>query len=343
MDKLAFNVRVLFLIVVVSLTACQPQAHDIKETRFLLGTIVDITVYSSDDEAALKAIQLAVDAMQKVERQFSTHGSSVNSVTAFNQAGARQEIRLDDEVQQLLLQSLKVYDQTRGSFDPTLGYLNRLWGFSGEIKPSKPLDKLTVEQALALSGVQHLQRAGANSWRKDVAGLELDFGAIAKGYAIDRAVEVLKQQGITHAVVNAGGDIRTVGDHGGKPWKIAVRHPRLANPVGWLDVDSDISIVTSGDYERFFDYKGRRYHHILNPKTGFPAMLNQSVTVVAPDAAQADALSTAMFVLDHEEGMRIIEETAGVEAVWVDKDQQIHLSSGMKGVFHLISTSSGMY
>ena len=335
--------RVLLFIVLMSLASCQPQAHDIRETRFLLGTIVDITVYGEDDDAMLRAVQQAVEAMQKVEEKFSTHGSAANSVTAFNQAGSGQEIKLDEEVNQLLRQSLDIHRQTSGAFDPTLGRLNRLWGFSSDTRPTKPLNESTVRLGLSLSGVKHLEQINANVWSKDIAGLELDFGAIAKGYAIDKAVEALKLQGVNHAVVNAGGDIRTVGDHGGKPWKIAVRHPRLKVPLGWLEVKRDISIVTSGDYERFFDFEGKRYHHILNPHTGYPAMLNQSITVVANDAALADALSTAIFVLSYEEGIGIIENSPGVEAIWVDRDMQLHLSSGMKGAFHLLETRGSVH
>jgi len=130
-----------------------------------------------------------------------------------------------------------------------------------------------------------------------VARCQLDFGGIAKGYAIDRGMDMLKQHGIHHALINAGGDIRLIGKHGDRPWHIGIRHPRHKNDVlADLQLQGDVSIVTSGDYERFYIYHGKRYHHLLNPQTGMPSMAAQSVTVMADSATLADAWSTALFI-----------------------------------------------
>ncbi|MDX8387364.1 MAG: FAD:protein FMN transferase [Ghiorsea sp.] len=310
------------------------QTKDIKETRFLLGTIVDITVYSNNEEMALHAIQQATLAMTAVEQSFTTYGETSNTVKLFNLAPAGIDVELNASVDRLLEQSLVIHKQTFGAFDPTLGELNQRWGFSSTYKPKTPLSDHIIMESLQKSGVENLQRTKPLTWHKNKEGLKLDFGAIAKGLAIDEGVKKLESMGVEHAIINAGGDIRVLGDHGGKPWRIAVRHPREQKPLGWFEVNQDLSIVTSGDYERFFLYEGKRYHHIIDPNTGKPSATSLSVTVIAPTATQADALSTAMFILGYKQGIQVIEGLDGVEAIWVAFDQSVHMSSGMKMMFH---------
>lgn len=317
-------------ITLVCLSTCNSQEPmDTKETRFLLGTIVEFTVFHSNEDLALRAIGEAAQEMQAVEKMFTIHGDITNSVQAFNLANINQKILLDLDVEQLLLQSIALHRQTEGAFDPTLGDLNQKWGFSGEHKPTQPLDLDTVRDALEKSGVAFIKGDENHVWLKKKEGLKLDFGAIAKGLAIDRGIASLEREGIKHAIINAGGDMRILGDHGGKPWKVGIRHPRLAKPLGWFPVSDDISIVTSGDYERYFMHEGARYHHIIDPSTGLPSSKSMSVTVIAPSATVADALSTAMFILGYKKGLSLIENFEGVEALWVDAKQQVHLSSGM--------------
>ncbi|MDX8384194.1 MAG: FAD:protein FMN transferase [Ghiorsea sp.] len=316
-----------------------PAYQDIKETRFLLGTIVTFNlVYAGEESVAQYAIEQAIKVMQDIEHTFTTHGEVNNSVQRFNQALPSQRVTLDTQVSALLQQSLHIHQQTSGAFDPALGRLNQLWGFSGQHSDQFPPSVEKIDLYLHISGAKHIIFHGDKLWSKDKAGVALDFGAIAKGLAVDAAMDKLQALGIKHAIINAGGDLRIVGKHGNRPWKIAVRHPRSAEPLGWFEVDQDMSIVTSGDYERFYMYEGKRYHHILNPKTGVPATASMSVTVIAKQAAQADALSTAMFVLGAAQGLPIIERMVNVEAIWVDKNAEIMMSSGMKGIFHTFDT-----
>lgn len=316
--------------------SCQKQQGiNTKETRFLLGTIVEFTIFNNHEELALQAIQQAVNTMQAVEDTFTTYGSASNTVQVFNSALVGQEVKLAPSVSSLLRMSLEMNEQTLGAFDPTLGELNQRWGFSNAEQPNIPLTKSEVFTALQQSGVQKLKEVHPNVWVKLEEGLKLDFGAIAKGLAIDQGIEALSAMGIQHAIINAGGDMRVLGNHGDKPWKVAVRHPRAEKPLGWFEVNHDLSIVTSGDYERFFIYQGKRFHHILDPKTGYPSPSSLSVTVSAPTAVQADALSTGMFILGYEKGMSIIEAIDNVECIWVDVNLAVHMTSGMKTWFHL--------
>lgn len=329
------NRYVLLGLILLGALSCQRQQdEDFKETRFLLGTIVEFTVYGHDESLALKAIQQAAAAMQVVENEFTTHGQVLNSVKAFNQVQVHEVKQLDPDVEALLLQAITIHAQTYGAFDPTLGELNQLWGFSGRNQPTSPPTGHKIQLGLLHSGVENIQHQ-QKGWSKKVAGIQLDFGAIAKGFAIDKGIDVFKQFGLHHVIINAGGDIRVLGNHGLQPWRIGVRHPRQDTALGWVEVSQDLSVVTSGDYERFYIYKGQRYHHIIDPRTGKPALQNMSVTVLAPTAAQADALSTALFVLSDEQGLNLVESMTDIEALWVGKNQQIKMSSGMKVLFHI--------
>jgi len=324
------------LVVLFLLSSCQQSLEDVKETRLILGTVVTFTVAGASEQAALDAITQAAAVMQDVENTFTTHGDVPNTVKSFNQAKAGEPVHLVVAVDNLLQESITYWKQTQGAFDPTLGDLNMRWGFSGDKAPVVPLTKIEVQQSLVLSGVGAIHRVSPQTWVKDKAGIQLDFGAIAKGLAIDQGVKKLQQLGIQHAIINAGGDMRILGDHNSQSWRIAIRHPREDKALGWLDISADTSIVTSGDYERFFTYQGKRYHHIINPKTGFPAMQSMSVTVQATSAMQADVLSTALFILGFGKGLPLVESMPNVEAIWVDSNKLVHMSSGMKSKFHLL-------
>jgi len=333
--------RLLLLLTVLlgtaCLTSCQAEHNkDVRETRLMLGTVVRFTVAGLPEEQALRAIKQAAESMRRVEAIFTTHGNHDNSVQAFNRARAGETVKLAAEVDALLEQSLLYQQQTHGAFDPTLGYLNQAWGFSGDQLPVQPLSSAEVARGLACAGVDRMHKRTSGVWVKDISCLELDFGAIAKGLAIDRGMETLKRMGVTQAIINAGGDIRVLGTHAGKPWRIAIQHPRRRTPLGWLAVTGDSSIVTSGDYERFFMYRGVRYHHILNPDTGFPADASMSVTVQASRATAADALSTALFVMGYKRGIPWVESQPGIEALWVSKDGRIYMSSGFKMQLHTL-------
>jgi thiamine biosynthesis lipoprotein len=305
-------------LMLLSLLGCQASSQDVHETRFLLGTLVEFTIYTDKQDKALKAITEAAAVMQHIEDKFTTYGDVANTVKQFNLAKVGQPVVLDSEVEQLLLQAISIHGESHGAFDPTLGMLNQLWGFSGERLSKHPPSNKDIIQALKQSGIKNIKKTD-QGWVKLVQGLALDFGAIAKGYAIDQAVAVLKSYGFNQAIINAGGDMFILGQHGDKPWRIAIRHPRQSKPLGWIEVDHDTSIVTSGDYERFYRYKGKRYHHIINPKSGYPAHASQSVTVIASNATLADAWSTALFVLGDKQGLKAIKGQDNMQVLWVNK------------------------
>ena len=304
-------------------TACSSPPEDIHETRFMMGTLVKFTISDVPRAKAMEAIRAATGAMQRVSDEFTIYGDVHNAVKRFNASPPDTPVQLPKEIAALLKESLRISRQSHGSFTPVIGTLSLLWGFSLPDPPHKPPAPAAIRKALA--GVHDADiRRTPRGWARLNPETRLDFGGIAKGYAIDRGVEALQQHGIANAILDAGGDLRVLGSHHGKPWRIGIRHPRDPEKVlGWLAIKGDKSIVTSGDYERFFIYHGRRYHHILNPGTGRPARLSMSTTVIAPDATRADAWSTALFVMGAQ-GLPLIRRH-GMQAILMDADGHLHL------------------
>jgi len=318
----------LMLSLLLLLSACSSNT-DVHETRFIMGTLVEFTIANDDASAAQHAIADAAAEMQRIEDAFTIYGNVQNSVKAFNASVPGTPVPLPAEVAQLLAASLAVQKQSNGAFNPALGKLNLLWGFSGESSPGAQPSESAIQRARPS---RSCIRSIGHDWVRSDANCMLDFGAIAKGYGIDRGISILKKHGIRNAIINAGGDIRLIGSHRGKPWKIGLRHPRHKGQVlGTLKLTGDISIVTSGDYERYFIHDGHRYHHILDPKTGWPASACQSATVMADLAAQADAWSTALFVRGSS-GLSELDKS-GSAALIVDSSGMILMNASMRGIF----------
>ncbi len=304
----------------------------VRIDRLLLGTLVQITVGGERKQAQLAA-EAAADEIKRVEALTSFHASS--ELTEINDRAGDESVSVDPELAALIRRSLELSRQTDGAFDPTVGSLSTLWNFSGE-KPRVP-EASEIADALASIGRDRVTvDQGAAAVRPAEKGTALDLGAVAKGYALDRAAAALKRLGVEHALINAGGDIIVVGGKTDEtPWRVGVRDPRTPGGVVAIAELTEGAIVTSGDYERYFESDGVRWHHILDPKTGYPATGMQSVTIVAPDGVTADALATGVFVLGPEKGMRLIEETPDVDGFCIDGEGRISMSSGAKSLFNM--------
>ncbi len=281
-------------------TACSP-ASDIHDTRFIMGTLVEFTITPDTDRDidAAAAIRAAANEMQRIEDAFTIYGDQPNAVKAFNATPPHVAIALPAEIAKVLTLALHIKDLSHGAFNPALGGLNLLWGFSADETPTHPPSAQAIQQAIPPRHCieQATTANGKPGWLRTDPRCLLDFGAIAKGYAIDQGIKILKSHGIKNAIINAGGDLRLIGKHGDKAWRIGIRHPRKHREMlASLQLEGDVSIVTSGDYERFFIDQGKRYHHLINPQTGWPATGAQSVTIIARNAALADAWSTAVFI-----------------------------------------------
>lgn len=320
--------------VLVLVAWLQPQT--VVRKQILLGTFVQITVYGSDVEQMDQAISAAFAEIQRVQRQFSRAGDG--QLGRLNRLPSGTEVQLSEELWGLLERAQRIQAQSQGNFDVTMGALEDLWGFvedwsgTGQVPSDEQIDAWLQQPR----GV--LLKAGGRAVRLSEA-TQVDLGGIAKGYAVDRAVEVLKQHSIPAGLVDAGGNIKVFGRAPGtvwtgfqpRPFLVGVQHPRaLGRLLGDLTMGQDQAVATSGDYQRFFEVDGKRYHHILDPHTGRPARRLIQCTILAPTAVEADALSTAVFVMGTEAGLEWVEHLPDVEAVLVDASGQIVTSSGLE-------------
>ena len=299
----------------------------------MMGTIVTFTVIDVDKAQAAAAVRDAADTMQRLADALTIYGTHANSVKDFNASPPGTAVRLGPDAEKVLDTSMTVFRQSRGAFDPALGALDILWGFSIQPPPTAPPSGQAIKRAMADA---HCLSHMANGWIRSSAACQLDFGGIAKGYIVDQGIRVLRQHDIRNAIINAGGNLRVLGSHGKRAWHIGIKHPRRpASILGAIDLNDGESISTSGDYEHFFIYKGKRYHHILNPETGWPSRGVQSATIVAPTGILSDAWSTALFVLGPA-GLPLVARL-GMDGLIVDAQGRLHMTPGMRKRFQPVS------
>lgn len=312
---------VLFLIGFFIARNSSDEIRTFTRTQILLGTIVEIQVRDKDEQKAENAITKAFAEIKRIDDLFTTFNEE-SPVWKINNS-SDTVLKIDDEIYNLLLLCDSVTRISNGCFDVSLDNLTRVWGFYTDNPklPSKP----AIDSALSISGWNNIKLIGNDTIVKK-KNVGLNFGAIAKGYAVDRAIEILKTAGIKSALVNAGGEIKVIG----KDWKVGIQHPRDERDIIAVVKLDNNSVATSGDYEQFFEVDGIRYHHILNPKNGLPARGLQSVTIINPSNTFADALATAVFVMGKDEGIKLIESLNNTEAMIIDGDGKIFYSRGFE-------------
>ena len=326
---------IYFVIIVVVLVVgvySLGRERKLERTEFLMDTIVNASIYVKNSRQGQEALNSTFKEMSRLEVMLDRHRSD-SELAQINEASGVQAVTVSDETLYVIKRSLQIGEQTDGAFDITIAPLLSLWGF-GTGNENVPEDtKLAAVKKLVDFRMVEVNEQDNMIYLREKE-MEIDLGGIAKGYIVDNGAEVLIKNGVSSAFLNAGGDIRVIG---GKPdgsdWRIGISHPRPQNSRHLIAEVKlrDRAIVTSGDYERFFLADNIRYHHIIDPKTGLPARGLISVTVIAPAAQTADALSTACFVLGLERGMALIEGDKNLEAIMVTEDEQVHVSSGLDG------------
>ena len=319
----------LWLIIVILLgvgASCRFfQPRLVSQSRFLLDTIIDITVVSRNQKEATAAIDAAYAEIERIEALLSKYVPE-SQVSAINRhAGESETVQVDAEVVAIIQRALNYAERTSGMFNMAMGAIIDLWGVGTEHEGVPDDDD--VYHRLQLIDSRNVE-VGEQTVRLAQAGMSIDLGGIAKGYGIDRALAIIREHGIQHMLVNAGGDIRSAGAKpDGTPWRIGIQHPRKSGLLGVVEL-RDAAITTSGDYERFFVYEEVRYHHLFDPRTGTPARGCQSVTILTGTAEAADVYSTAVFIMGPEQGLAFIEEHSELEGMIVRVDGSIATSSG---------------
>jgi len=299
---LARKPLILFSVFFLFFISCRPRETWQTSTLFFFDTVCEINILSSPSE--FEDCQKEITRIfAEIERCFSPGSEDLTSPL----------------VQALFLKAKKVYLDSGGDFDITVGSLSRIWGFLTKAPRLPSPEEIKI----------NLNYVGTDKLKEEKGGLklplhmELDWGGIAKGLAVDLASQALKKRGGSKGFINAGGDLYCWGTNPENvPWKIGIKHPRQQGFLGILHI-LNLGAATSGDYQRYFEREGIRYHHIFNPRTGYPAQGKQSVTVVGPEAAYCDALSTAIFVSLHPEV--ILKKYPDYGAIIVDKDGKIVL------------------
>ena len=301
----------------------------VKDVRKKMGSRFEVTAVHEDPGRAQQAIDAAYAEIDRLEAMISSWRDS-SQTSAINANAGVAPVGVSQELFNLIRRSLRVSELTEGAFDITFAGVGKLWDFDSD-PPALP-DPEAVRQAIARIDYRDVVLDPENhTVFLKRTGMRIGFGAIGKGYAANRAVFVLKGMGIESGVVNAGGDLVAFGaQESGEPWQIGIAHPRDRDHVFLRLKLSEQAVVTSGDYERFMIVDGKRYCHILDPKTGFPADSLQSVTIICPDAELADALATSVFVMGPEKGMALIERLKNVECVLVDAQGELHYSHNVK-------------
>lgn len=311
---------------------CNPSLHIYKRSQLLMGTIVEISVAAKDERTADEAITAAFNEIHRLENIMSTYKPE-SDISKVNTAAGLHPVKVHKDLILAVKKSLEFADISGGAFNIAIGPAIDLWNITeSEVIPS-PAELAAIKPLIDYNNVVVNEKEGTIFLRKK--GMRINLGGIGKGFAADYAYNVLKTYGIRSGIIAIAGDLRAIGKKpDGDKWTIGITHPRKKareenSTIAKVHL-TNMSISTSGDYERFFIKNGIRYHHILSPETLYPSRGFQSVSVLAKDSTTSDALSTAIFAMGPDAGMKIIEKLEGVEAVIVRDDGSIWMSSGLK-------------
>jgi thiamine biosynthesis lipoprotein len=325
-DKPWVTVTLAAVVVAISLFSRPSDAEWLGDSRAMMGTEVSVHVWHENADEASAFIDDAFAEVARIEGLMSTYieGSEISGI---NSGAAETPVAAGDELIQLILRSLDISMLTRGAFDITFDSVGQYYDFRERQRP----DAATIEEGLEridfkLVEVDRL----AGTVRFLAPGVRINLGGIAKGYAVERAVSLLRSRGIRHGIVTAGGDSRLLGDRLGQPFMVGIRDPRRDEEVVLSIPLEDEAISTSGDYERYFEEDGKRYHHIIQPATGLPAGGVRSATIVGPDAVLTDALSTAVFVMGVDQGLTLISTLPDYEGIVIDAEGRLFYSDGLQ-------------
>jgi len=297
-----------------------------------MGTLITLTLWHEDAQVRQQAAAAVMAEMQRVDQHFSPWIES-SELAKLNAQAATRAVSLSPEMKTLLAKSLWYSEISQGAFDITFASVGWYYDYRKKEQPSE------AQREKLLPAINYkLLKFGTdkNTLKYAHANVRVDLGGIAKGHAVDRAINLLRQLGVEHATVSAGGDSRVLGDKRGQPWVVGIKNPRISRekdtePVIYLPLENT-AISTSGDYERFFidEKSGQRIHHILNPKTGKSAEGVISVTILADRGIDADPLSTTVFVLGVEKGLNLVNGLQGVDGVVIDSRGKVHYSEGLE-------------
>lgn len=296
-----------------------------SKTFSVMGTQAKIEFAAPQQQDAKHLMEKLVSEMQRIDQLMSPY-KDTSELSLINQQATQQPTKISFELFYVIQQSLEFSRLTQGAFDISFSSVGYLYDYRQRVSPDKQQIE-QLKQAINYKNI-HLDKNKGTIYFSDPR-IKIDLGGIAKGYAVDRCIEILQKAQVKNAYVSAGGDSRMIGRKDDRLWYIGIRHPRYKSKlVANLPLEN-IAVSTSGDYERFFIKDGIRYHHIIDPKSGTSASSVQSVTILAADSLTADALSTSVFVLGVQAGMQLINSQQGISAIIIDHRGKLFLSQDM--------------
>lgn len=334
--------RALALAIALAVTAAAPAAaradqpaagpeRKLVHTDQAMGTIVQVTIWTDDEPGAAQAAQAVFAEFRRLDAMMTTWtpDSEISKINAA--AGTGKAVPVSAEAYAVIARALEVSKASQGVFDITVGAYGGLWKFDEDMDGTLPDPAEVLKRKKLVNWKDVVLDKRRHTVRLKRAGMKITLGGIAKGYAVDRAAALLDQAGFGSFIVQAGGDMYVSGDKNGTPWVVGIRDPRGPRDQSFAVAPiKDHSFSTSGDYERGFVKDGVRYHHILDPRTAQPARASRSVTIMAKDAFTADAWSKVLFILGAKQAMALVEKLPDFDAVFVDADNQVIMSSGLK-------------
>ena len=315
----------LFLLLAALFASFPVEAEWFVESQNKMGTHVEVQLWHEDPETARRLIADAMAEFDRIENAMSTYRSD-SEITYINEAAATKSVRVGEELFDLIDRALQLSEKSAGAFDITFDSVGQFYNYRSNDRPSEA----EIDNWITRVDYRHVLMDHDNMQiRFAEPGVRINLGGIAKGYAVEAVVALLRKQGIRYAMAAAGGDTRLLGSRGDNPWIVGIRDPDSEDGFVTRLALEDEAISTSGDYERFFIEDGVRYHHILNPDTGKSAGAVRSASVIGPDATITDGLSTSVFVLGPVEGLALIESMPEYEAVIVDTRHRVIFSTGL--------------
>ena len=315
-------------LLLVFVSTCSAQGT-FKRTLMKMGSRFEITVVAADSTSANEHIETAIAEIDRIEKLISSWDEHSQTSEINRNAGLRP-VQVDVELLDLIERAIGISTLTDGAFDISYASMDRIWHFDGSMK-SMPTDE-AIKASVAKVGYENivLDRAAGTVYLK-LKGMRIGFGAIGKGYAADRAKDLLMAKGVQSGIINASGDMNTWGKQvDGSEWKVAITNPLEKNNAFALLPISNGAVVTSGNYEKYVEFDGKRYSHIIDPRTGYPSKGIISVTVFAPKAELADALATSVFVMGIDAGLDRINQLPKIECVIIDDQGNITKSDNIK-------------
>ena len=297
-----------------------------KADRAIMGTAIHVELWHTDKKIAEKNIQRVFTEMHRIDSLMSPFKKD-SELSLINDHAAKYPVKISSELLNLIQTSLNISKLSNGAFDITFASVGQFYDYRKKLRPTKK------EMSANLKKINY-KNIKLDHKNKTIfftlTGTQIDLGGIAKGHAVDNSIKILQKNGITQAMVSAGGDTRIIGDKGGRPWYVGIRHPRDKNKSAVILPLSQTAISTSGDYERYFIKDNVRHHHIIKPGTGDSARELRSVSILGTDSTTVDALSTTVFILGLNKGMKLISTLPNTEAIIIDNNGLMHYSTGLK-------------